>query len=249
MSFRPFLRAFFRAPRPPYAPFGRLVVLHPLHSRIGTLPILAGAVALGSAAYYGTKTSQGTAGKLPSLPTVVTVLDLEAATAKLREEEHTGNFGGDSGNGDTKHGIFFRVRLPSNHPVEDEYVYGTAAGVGGKPWEFWGVFDGHAYVSRPVYPSVKVHTDLPLTMNLQWLGNFRRSKAIHNPLRLTIPQGAPFDIFVGQCYLRHQAGIYSSRHGNILQCPFRNVSESYVSLYSLRHCSCHRWLLRPAHTL
>jgi hypothetical protein len=144
MSYRPFFRALRRAPRPVYFYSGRPVVLQPLESRIGSLPILAGVAGLTGAAYYGTKAAQTSSGQLPPLPTVVTALDLEAATAKLRGEEYTGKFGQGSGSDTTQRGTYFRVRLPSNHPVEDEYVYGTAPGVGGKSWEYWGVFDGHA---------------------------------------------------------------------------------------------------------
>src|ERR1051326_8177583 len=125
MSYRPFFRVFRRAPRPVFISFGRPAVLEPLQSRIGIVPILAGVVGLSGAAYYGTKAAQASASELPPLPTVVTALDLEAATAKLRGEEYTGRFGGGSGNDVTQRGTYFRVRLPSNHPVEDEYVYGA----------------------------------------------------------------------------------------------------------------------------
>jgi len=72
------------------------------------------------------------------LPQVVPSLDLEAATARLRQCEHIGRVGGRT---------FHRVRLASNSPVEDDYIEGTAPGPGGEAWEFWGVFDGHVCVT------------------------------------------------------------------------------------------------------
>ena len=68
------------------------------------------------------------------LPQVVPSLDLETATARLRQCEHIGRVGGRT---------FYRIRLGSNSPVEDDYIEGTAPGPGGEAWEFWGVFDGH----------------------------------------------------------------------------------------------------------
>ncbi|KAF2017512.1 protein serine/threonine phosphatase 2C [Aaosphaeria arxii CBS 175.79] len=35
-------------------------------------------------------------------------------------------------------------RWRSNDPCEDYFAFGTSPGVGGKPWNYWGVYDGHA---------------------------------------------------------------------------------------------------------
>ncbi|KAL1637953.1 hypothetical protein SLS56_000510 [Neofusicoccum ribis] len=70
----------------------------------------------------------------------VKALDLAAATELLRKEEKSKLF--ELGNG--QRGRCDVVRVASNSPVEDEYMCGTQEGLGGKPWTFWGVFDGHA---------------------------------------------------------------------------------------------------------
>jgi len=72
------------------------------------------------------------------LPQVVPSLDLEAATARLRQCEHVGRAGGRT---------FHRVRLASNSPVEDDYIEGTAPGPGGEAWQFWPVFERNVCVT------------------------------------------------------------------------------------------------------
>ncbi|OJD34582.1 protein phosphatase 2c [Diplodia corticola] len=74
------------------------------------------------------------------LQSPVKALDVADANEVLRREERSKLF--DAGNGQV--GRCDLVRVPSNSPVEDEFVTGTQAGPGGNPWTFWGVFDGHA---------------------------------------------------------------------------------------------------------
>jgi hypothetical protein len=85
----------------------------------------------------------GNLGKLPELPKVIETLDVHAATEKLRAEEHTQFFERD-GLSDQKKAQFYSVRLASNSPTEDNYVYAQEWGCGLKQWQWWGVFDGHA---------------------------------------------------------------------------------------------------------
>jgi pyruvate dehydrogenase phosphatase len=85
------------------------------------------------------------------LPHVVPSLDLEAATARLRQCEDVGRVGGRT---------FHRVRLDSNSPVEDDYIEGTAPGPGGEAWEFWGVFDGHVCVTLSLRSNLFIEAGL-----------------------------------------------------------------------------------------
>lgn len=71
---------------------------------------------------------------------VYQALSLEEATRKMRREEFAGSVGGLS---------FHRNRLPSNSPVEDDFVEGVidvpGSESGGQDhYSIWGVFDGHA---------------------------------------------------------------------------------------------------------
>lgn len=142
MSFRrPFFRrAIFGTARPLFVHPG--LPLRPLQSKIGVVPILAGAAAIGSAAWFTAK-SAAVDSKLPPLLKIINELDVESATEILRKEEYSGTFGSATSEG-TQHGTFFKVRHASNSPVEDEYAFGSAPGVDNGLWEFWGVFDGHA---------------------------------------------------------------------------------------------------------
>ncbi|OMP82921.1 Protein phosphatase 2C-like protein [Diplodia seriata] len=89
------------------------------------------------------KRNRDNAGGSPSieqLKSPVRPLNVAEANELLRREERSKIF--DAGNG--QRGRCDLVRVASNCPVEDEFVTGTQAGPGGKPWTFWGVFDGHA---------------------------------------------------------------------------------------------------------
>ncbi|KAF9638873.1 putative protein phosphatase 2c protein [Lasiodiplodia theobromae] len=70
----------------------------------------------------------------------VRALNLADANEVLRREQSSKLF--DAGNG--QRGRCDVVRVPSNSPVEDEFVVGTQVGPGRSQWTFWGVFDGHA---------------------------------------------------------------------------------------------------------
>lgn len=68
------------------------------------------------------------------------MLEYKAAIKKLNKEQKSRSFK------EGQAGLVSRfdiVRVPSNSPTEDNYVY-QVQGVGkDKDWHFWGVFDGH----------------------------------------------------------------------------------------------------------
>ena len=69
----------------------------------------------------------------------LTALDLNAATAKLRQGQASSTFTVESGLSrcDT-------IQLASNEPNEDHMVYGTIDVGTKKKWHCWGIYDGHA---------------------------------------------------------------------------------------------------------
>lgn len=70
----------------------------------------------------------------------VTILDLQSANRKLREQAQSFIF--DSGN--EGKGRLDIIRVPSNNPVEDEWSIGIGRGLHGEKTLFAGIFDGHA---------------------------------------------------------------------------------------------------------
>ncbi|KAI9713928.1 MAG: hypothetical protein M1820_000658 [Bogoriella megaspora] len=118
----------------------------PKQSRIGPVTVVAilavgGSVPLLSKALRSQKSDSETSlrqaieSTTDSGVNLIHALSLEEATAKLKRDEYEGQLG------DVK---FHFNRIASNNPVEDEFIYTSAPGENGKPWHFWGVFDGHA---------------------------------------------------------------------------------------------------------
>jgi pyruvate dehydrogenase phosphatase len=78
---------------------------------------------------------------------VLEMLTPEQATEKLRQNEVS--FMVNRGQGVMRYDI---VQLPSNNPIEDDHAekivqYPSPLDKTMSDWMFWGVFDGHAYVS------------------------------------------------------------------------------------------------------
>lgn len=69
-------------------------------------------------------------------------LDVEAATAKLREEEVTRTFSSASGEATVTR--FDALRLSAYAPAEDQMTFEQRHITKGDDWMFWGVYDGHA---------------------------------------------------------------------------------------------------------
>jgi pyruvate dehydrogenase phosphatase len=84
---------------------------------------------------------------------IVEMLTPEQATQKLRRLEQSFLVG--RGQGVTRYDL---VQLPSNDPIEDDHaekivqVPSRSKDARGddSDWMFWGVFDGHSYVERPI---------------------------------------------------------------------------------------------------
>ena len=86
---------------------------------------------------------------------ILAMLSPEEATAKLRANEESYNIGRDSGV--WRYDV---VQVPSNNPIEDDHsekiievpavVAPAEEGRNTSDWMFWGVFDGHRYISQPL---------------------------------------------------------------------------------------------------
>lgn len=84
---------------------------------------------------------------------MVGMMTPEQATEKLRRNEESYHV--DRGSGVVRYDV---VQLPSNDPIEDDHaekivevpqsVAATTDGKSASDWMFWGVFDGHSYVSK-----------------------------------------------------------------------------------------------------
>lgn len=82
--------------------------------------------------------------------TVVEMLTPEQSTQKLRKMEES--YLVNRGRGVLRYDL---VQLPSNSPIEDDHAekivqVPSRAAAEPSDWMFWGVFDGHSYVFRPV---------------------------------------------------------------------------------------------------
>lgn len=85
---------------------------------------------------------------------VLEMLTPQQATQKLRRNEESYSVG--RGNGVVRYDV---VQIPSNDPIEDDHsekiievsqgLATASAGRTSSDWMFWGVFDGHAYVTCP----------------------------------------------------------------------------------------------------
>ena len=74
------------------------------------------------------------------------MLDLEAAVLKLRKNESTlvPERVGPSSAPVTR---FDMLRLEATSPCQDNFTFESVDVGNGSVWQFWGVFDGHVYVS------------------------------------------------------------------------------------------------------
>lgn len=69
------------------------------------------------------------------------LLDLESATRILRENEHTSLV---QGYGPVPVTRVDSLRLEATQPCQDNFTCETVDVGAARPWQFWGVFDGHA---------------------------------------------------------------------------------------------------------
>ena len=86
---------------------------------------------------------------------ILAMISPEEATLKLRANEESYNVGRASGVW-----RFDVVQVPSNNPIEDDHsekiievpavVAPAEEGRNTSDWMFWGVFDGHRYISQPL---------------------------------------------------------------------------------------------------
>lgn len=86
--------------------------------------------------------------------TVVEMLTPEQSTQKLRKMEES--YLVNRGRGVLRYDL---VQLPSNSPIEDDHAekiveVPSRAEADPNDWMFWGVFDGHSYVSCPLPLSI-----------------------------------------------------------------------------------------------
>lgn len=112
--------------------------------------------------------------------TVVEMLTPGQSTQKLRKMEES--YFVNRGRGVLRYDL---VQLPSNNPIEDDHaekiveVPSRAEAQFGSDWCFWGVFDGHSYVSYFAPASVTC----ALMISIKWLDDICQASANPHQLR------------------------------------------------------------------
>lgn len=114
---------------------------------------------------------------------VIEMLNPEQATEKLRklEESYLVN----RGQGVVRYDL---VQLPSNDPIEDDHtekiieMQPATSEKGGNDWMFWGVFDGHRFVSFPSCLIKQKSKQLTKTAAGQPLPNSARLSSLLSPV-------------------------------------------------------------------
>jgi pyruvate dehydrogenase phosphatase len=118
----------------------------------GTVPVRPVLIVTADEVTTGTFTGEGPISKETDDEgrRVLEMLTPEQATQKLRKSEQS--FFVNRGRGVVRYDL---VQLPSNDPIEDDHAekiveVPSKSGSGNDDWMFWGVFDGHSYVSIPL---------------------------------------------------------------------------------------------------